>query len=202
MKTLLKRRIEWFTIWSFTICLFIKLSILVSLLSCRGRLHVTSCAPRRRVAFLLTMQRYGGPFAVHEYFARFFRKWSWFNFRESFNHFFVLCVAVLQCCSSPEAFHRPPKYFYLYLYIYININRVENWLCVNLFCNCNTATLQRTLTHNLGLYLVRVTIVLASSQVRKSPRYFPLYTICSPLPVPLCRAALCPRLGHGFADAP
>ena len=29
----------------------------------------------------------------------------------------------------------------------------------------------------------------------------PLYMICSPLPVPLCHAAQCPHLGHGYADA-
>ena len=34
-----------------------------------------------------------------------------------------------------------------------------------------------------------------------SPGAPPLYMICSPLPVPLCHAAQCPHLGHGYADA-
>ena len=43
-------------------------------------------------------------------------------------------------------------------------------------------------------------IILLVANLHGGPARLPCM-ICSPLSVPLCRAALCPRLGRGYADA-
>ena len=95
--------------------------------------------------FSITTQRYNISIAVYECFCKYFTRCCSVGVadsagaRHSSNKFgSALAVAVLQCCSSREAFQYP-KNTSIFIYKY----RVNFWLSYNLFWNCNSATLQQ-----------------------------------------------------------